>query len=141
MRELIAYFQDVVRILSRADPEAQVVEAPDIDERDNQLGRLSFSVRYRDGSRLVVRLWADCSGDHVRWPSYSFQYLDSRDRLRFRYDDAPHHPELPNFPHHLHAGSDERNVFPHGPPPLRALVDAIRWHLDHPGGPWEPSPS
>ncbi|RMG56129.1 MAG: hypothetical protein D6723_01110 [Acidobacteria bacterium] len=34
---------------------------------------------------------------------YRYQYLKAR-RTIFRYDNSPHHPSLPNFPHHKHMG-------------------------------------
>lgn len=35
--------------------------------------------------------------------NYSYQYVRKGERV-FRYDNAPHHPELSRFPHHKHAG-------------------------------------
>ncbi len=34
---------------------------------------------------------------------YAYTYLRSGERV-FRYDNAPHHPEIPTFPHHKHLG-------------------------------------
>ena len=34
--------------------------------------------------------------------SYRFHYIKQDGSLVFRYDNAPHHPELPTFPHHKH---------------------------------------
>lgn len=33
---------------------------------------------------------------------YSFHLQNKNDELIFRWDNAPHHPELDNFPYHLH---------------------------------------
>jgi hypothetical protein len=30
--------------------------------------------------------------------------MDADNRLIFRYDNAPHHPEVASFPHHKHLG-------------------------------------
>ena len=35
---------------------------------------------------------------------YRYQYMDSSKRFVFRYDNAPHHKEIPTFPSHKHAG-------------------------------------
>lgn len=35
---------------------------------------------------------------------YRFQYMDSAKKLIFRYDNAPHHKEIPTFPMHKHLG-------------------------------------
>ena len=43
--------------------------------------------------------------------NYKFHWQDSRGGLIKRWDNAPHHPEVEGFPHHLHDGSEE-NVIP-----------------------------
>ena len=50
--------------------------------------------------------------DAVEVKRYRYQWMDSTQQiLRKRWDNAQHHPELPNFPHHIHEG-DEANVAP-----------------------------
>ncbi len=31
---------------------------------------------------------------------YRYHYMDSKNTMIFRYDNAPHHPEVQSFPHH-----------------------------------------
>lgn len=39
---------------------------------------------------------------------YRYQWLDEQKQvLRRRWDNTPDHPELANFPHHIHEGSDK----------------------------------
>jgi len=33
---------------------------------------------------------------------YRYQYMDGKQELIFRYDNAPHHKEIETFPHHRH---------------------------------------
>src|SRR3972149_4983587 len=33
---------------------------------------------------------------------YRYQYMDAKQSLIFRYDNAPHHKEIKTFPHHRH---------------------------------------
>jgi hypothetical protein len=33
---------------------------------------------------------------------YRYHYMDEAQHLIFRYDNAPHHPEIASFPHHKH---------------------------------------
>lgn len=45
--------------------------------------------------------------DDCRTNRYRYQWMDSsRQRLKKRWDNVEHHPELPNFPHHIHVGED-----------------------------------
>ena len=42
---------------------------------------------------------------------YRYQWMDrERRELRKRWDNVEHYPELPNFPHHVHVGREERVV-------------------------------
>jgi hypothetical protein len=38
----------------------------------------------------------------LNWLSYRYHYQTASGALIFRYDDAPHHPELRNYPDHKH---------------------------------------
>lgn len=44
---------------------------------------------------------------------YVYQYMDSSDKMVFRYDNTGHHRKLnvPTYPHHKHEGCDD-NVVP-----------------------------
>ncbi|MBT9139319.1 MAG: hypothetical protein DDT31_01903 [Syntrophomonadaceae bacterium] len=33
---------------------------------------------------------------------YRFHWMDVNDGMVFRYDNAPHHPEIATYPHHKH---------------------------------------
>jgi hypothetical protein len=35
---------------------------------------------------------------------YSYHWQDKEKRLITRWDNAPHHPEIETFPHHVHEG-------------------------------------
>ncbi len=47
----------------------------------------------------------------VRTVDYRYQWMDSmKKELRCRWDSTPDHPELPNFPYHVHQGSEENVI-------------------------------
>ena len=58
-----------------------------------------------DGSQLefseYVQLTAD---DQVAVITYSYHWSDAQGSLIRRWDNTPHFPDLPNFPHHIHDG-------------------------------------
>ncbi len=85
--------------------------------REEALGR-SGLFRYRlsldDGSTLEMFERFEVVGERVEVTKYSFHWQDASGRLRKRWDNAPHHPEVSTFPHHLHDG-DESTVLPHAP--------------------------
>ena len=55
--------------------------------------------------------------------TYSYHWMNANKLLR-RWDNASHYPNLPGFPHHLHAG-DEKNVLPGEPMNLFKVLDYI----------------
>jgi hypothetical protein len=54
---------------------------------------------------------------------YSYHYQDLDGNLIFRYDMAPHHPEIETFPHHKHVQSNKLKAA--SPPVLAAVLDEI----------------
>jgi len=54
----------------------------------------------KDGSVLYV---SEVAGAGFRDYSYHWQ---KGDELMKRWDNAPHHKELPDFPHHVHEGAN-----------------------------------
>ena len=51
-------------------------------------------------------------GRRLRIDKYSFHWQHPDGALLRRWDNAPHHPEISSFPHHLHNGTED-NVLPH----------------------------
>ncbi len=48
-------------------------------------------------------------GNQAHTAEYRYQWMDSsRQHLHKRWDNAAHHPELSNFPHHVHVGNDKK---------------------------------
>ncbi len=43
----------------------------------------------------------------IQTVDYHHQWMDTaKSQLHRRWDNTPHHPELPSFPHHIHVESD-----------------------------------
>jgi hypothetical protein len=55
---------------------------------------------------------------------YASHYQGSDEQLIFRYDDTPHHSDLPQFPHPKHA-VQESNVIQSNPPDLKNVLTEI----------------
>jgi hypothetical protein len=60
----------------------------------------------RDGSFLDI--WLSADGDY----SYHWEQRRQRGKL-YRWDNAPHHPKIDTFPHHLHEGDENLVVASH----------------------------
>jgi len=67
---------------------------------DPQIELIKANATLNDGSILFVNVAA---GEN--WHEYSYHWQKDGKMIR-RWDNAPHHKELPNFPHHVHDGND-----------------------------------
>jgi hypothetical protein len=60
---------------------------------------------------------------------YRHQWMDgAKQTLRKRWDNAPDHPHLPNFPHHVHVG-DEATIIPGQPMSLIEMLHTLEQEL------------
>ena len=60
---------------------------------------------------------------------YRYQWMDGAQyRLRRRWDNVEHFPDLPNFPHHVHVGEESR-VEPGRLLSIIALIEGIEQEL------------
>jgi hypothetical protein len=61
---------------------------------------------------------------------YRYQWMNSsKQLLRKRWDNAAHHPGLPNFPHHVHVGDDKR-VEPGNSMGIILFIDMLENEID-----------
>lgn len=93
------------------------------DKRTKQAGFLRGGLYFSDGSRLHFRELVEVQVSIVRL-MYSYHYQKADGTLIFRYDDAPHHRHLPNFPHHKHI-NEERNIIWTEAPDLERVLQEI----------------
>jgi hypothetical protein len=108
--------------------EATIYSRQEIAVRDLHVEPVSAIAAYiedrlifYDGSFLEIEEVLQLSDRGIEKVRYSYHYQKD-DRLIFRYDNAPHHPELPTFPHHKHI--DDR-VEPCQEPDLQDILREI----------------
>ena len=110
--QICALLGEKVHLLDTGHPDYELSE--DIDAE--YVGNFWATIVFKDGSHLVVRFTLRSDGDIEEF-DYSYQYIDPQGKRIFRYDDAPHHPEVTTHPHHLHKGPEptgraEDRVYP-----------------------------
>lgn len=66
------------------------------------VGYIEGNITFIDNSRLVFFEFLRQTDDGVQREKYRYHFMDSNDRLIFRYDNAPHRPEVASFPNHKH---------------------------------------
>jgi hypothetical protein len=95
----------------------------EVDPTDTRW-RLALRLYYPTGHVLRALLVVDCARGYPAWVQYNFHLQDARRRCVWRYDNAPHYPELATFPHHKHVGPAETAVAA-PQPTLRQLLAEI----------------
>ena len=97
-----AYFRDVEQTLQ---------EFPNLrssalrkKQYNAKQGYISGSVHFDSGCRLEFMELKDT--DQAAKIKYRYQFMDPQNICLFRYDNAPHHPDITTHPHHKHAGEE-----------------------------------
>jgi hypothetical protein len=96
-------------------------------EDGDTIGRLDARLRYDGGYVLSIRLALIVTRAYPVWTHYSFHLQDGQGRCVFRYDNAPHFPEMATFPDHKHVGHDELPE-EHERPSLRLILAEVAAH-------------
>lgn len=87
---------------------------------------LKGAITFVDLSVLELSVFVTTSSHRIVPEKYRFQYMDKRNQIVFRYDNAPHHKELPTFPHHKHLAE---RVIPSAIPTIADILDEISTYL------------
>lgn len=102
MRDISAYFNFITRVAERSGAASVDIE---FNQRDPMFGRVNGVISFYDGSRLEFRETVAIERYRPVKFSYRYQYIRAGEAV-LRYDNAPHHPDLPSFPHHKHVGNE-----------------------------------
>lgn len=97
---LADYLEEIERALSEIS-EAYIenyVEEILTPERAN----LRIRLRFADNRLLEINEAVAVENNALVTLGYRYHCQDGSNRLIFRYDDTPHFPNLPSFPHHKH---------------------------------------
>ncbi len=77
------------------------------EESQGVVGLLRYRLFLKNGDMLETFQRFAVGDEVVSVSKYSFQWQDDAGTLRFRWDNAPHHPEIETHPHHLHTGDGQ----------------------------------
>jgi hypothetical protein len=100
-----------------------IVDRSDVFDRTSEL---FARLRFWDGSLLQVEEALIAKRFTIIKVRYSYHYQRADGTLVVRYDNAPHHPELPGFPNHKHTPTE---VEPAEPPDLSEVLKEIDTYL------------
>ena len=92
------------------------------DIRSVHIGIIEGTISFMDESVLHFIEFVDVQ-ESITIFKYSYHYQNREGILIFRYDMAPHHKELENFPHHKHLPGEK--VIKATSPALANVLDEI----------------
>ena len=108
MTDLSAYLTDIELALIRSPLVAtyQIVRS----EINTDAGYIRLRATLVNGDFLEAAEYFILEHDAIVTDDYRYQWMDAgKTALHKRWDCTPDHPELPNFPHHVHV-DDEHTV-------------------------------
>jgi hypothetical protein len=116
------YFRQVATLITTAGS----IHSSSItyDKRSTSIGFIRGDIYFLDGSLLHLREFVNVEHGIERY-MYAYHYQRPDGTLVFRYDNTPHFPALPTFPHHKHETS-EANVVAASPPDLQTILTEIQ---------------
>jgi hypothetical protein len=128
MKTIEEYFTHV-RQLIQGIPEA------DAERYEEQIlsitrGNLRIRLRFSDQALLEISEAIVFIAGEPRWLSYRYHYQDPSTTLVFRYDNTPHHPEIPTRPDHKHTGD---HVMASSRPSIGQVLLEVRTFRDRTG--------
>ena len=69
-------------------------------------GYIRVQMTLVNGDYLEVSEYFERTLGGIKTVDYRYQWMDASKNLRCRWDNALHHPELDDFPHHIHQNND-----------------------------------
>jgi len=94
---------------------------------DDYNGLLRCRVLFWDESYLDIYEVVSTELGYPIKVHYAYTYIADAKRI-FRYDNAPHHPEISTHPHHKHTGEREK-LYAADEPTLSQILDEIQMVL------------
>lgn len=65
-------------------------------------GKLRIKAETSNGGQAEFFVYVTEAAGNIQTLKYSFHWQDAQGQLIRRWDNAPHFPDLPNTPHHVH---------------------------------------
>jgi len=86
-------------------------------------GNLRIRLRFSDNTLLEISEAFVLVGREPHRLSYRYHYQDALATVVFRYDNAPHHPEVATHPDHKHSGEQ---ILASSHPSIEQLLEEVR---------------
>ena len=116
-----AFIENIDKIISSSS----IVLSSNIQKHFSLDGKTLYlrgSLLFLDSSVLEIAIFIIETHHDLTIEKYRFHYMNPHGQMLFRYDNAPHHPEITSRPHHKHVPN---HVIPSREPSLKDVLDEI----------------
>ena len=103
--QVIDYFSEIQSLIRSSI----FVENVDVEYevKSRSIGIVHGILGLIDGSTLQFMELVNIKRDNMIRLKYRFHLTNVNDEMVFRYDNAPHHPEIATYPHHKHVKGEK----------------------------------
>lgn len=124
MTNICDYFIELQQIINNlSGVEVEKYEEQVLTEKR---GNLRIRLRFSDNSLLELSEAIQITGNTLQQISHRYHYQTSVGKTIFRYDDAPHHPEIKTYPHHKHVFDE---VLECSHPDIEMVINEVKEYL------------
>jgi hypothetical protein len=127
LKQYLALLQNIVYSRQEITVERFLVQEVMPDREGLIEGRL----RFWDESLLEFVEVLQAKGIVLVKTNYTYHYQNADIELIFRYDNAPHHPEVATFPHHKHTKTAIETATPPHLGDVLKEIDQILYESKH----------
>jgi hypothetical protein len=122
LKQYLSHIQNI--LYSRREITLELLRAREVvPDRE---GMVEGRLRFWDGSLLEFTETLIERGVVLIKTDYAYHFQDTQNQLIFRYDNAPHHPEVSTHPHHKHTS---KGIETANPPYLNDVLREIDQYL------------
>lgn len=93
---------------------------------DKERGFWKAQLTFRNGSELHLFEYIINEGENPKVKKYRYHFQNPENEMIFRYDNAPHHPEIKTHPEHKHENSHTTSA---EKPEIKQILTEVTRHI------------
>jgi hypothetical protein len=118
----------LTRYLQRVENAVKNIEGAHVERYEEELLsedriNLRIRIRFKSGDLLEINEAVISEHGEINHLNYRYHFQDKKNKLIFRYDNAPHVPNVDSFPHHKHL---QKEVIPSKQADLVEVIEEVK---------------
>lgn len=101
-----------------------IIKSKELEQirKDDEFGILRGKLFFDKGSLDFIEVIRFIENKFVKL-KYKYHFMDTNNKLIFRYDNVKHHPNISTFPHHKHT---KTTILPSQEPDISSILKEIK---------------